>query len=172
VLIPSALRTGLGTAAETRNSASKTTSEIDDKNQIEEQFMSSQAFHRTSGGCIQKITAGVQFEPRNIESFDPVTQEKYRFIPTTIPHKIRRQMIKGGTHGEIPISPIPISPCNDPTQRLALVWLKHWTEETAENQSQPAPMGSATERTNHGLCAETQRGKNQRTGADERATTR
>jgi hypothetical protein len=45
----SALRTGLGTAAETRNGASKTTCEIDDKNRIEEQFIYSQIFHRTPG---------------------------------------------------------------------------------------------------------------------------
>jgi hypothetical protein len=36
----SALKTGLGITAETRNGASKTTCEMDDKNQIEEQFIS------------------------------------------------------------------------------------------------------------------------------------
>jgi hypothetical protein len=41
----SALRTGLGTAAETHSSASESTCKIDDKNRIEEQFISSQAFH-------------------------------------------------------------------------------------------------------------------------------
>jgi hypothetical protein len=36
----SALKTGLGITAETRNGASKTTCEMDDKNQIEKQFIS------------------------------------------------------------------------------------------------------------------------------------
>jgi hypothetical protein len=31
---------------------------IDDENRIEEQFISSQAFHRTPGGRIQQITTG------------------------------------------------------------------------------------------------------------------
>jgi hypothetical protein len=48
-------------------------SEIDDKNWIEEQFISSQIFHRTLGGRVQEITVEVQFEPRILESFDPVT---------------------------------------------------------------------------------------------------
>jgi hypothetical protein len=61
-----------------------TTSEIDDKNRIEEQFISSQVFHRTLGGRVQKTTAGEKFEPRNLESFNPVTQELYRFLPATI----------------------------------------------------------------------------------------
>jgi hypothetical protein len=38
----------------TLNSASKTTCEIDDKIRIEEQFISSQAFHRTPCGRVQK----------------------------------------------------------------------------------------------------------------------
>jgi hypothetical protein len=82
----SALGTGLGTIAETRNDASKTSSEIDDRNQTEKQFISSQAFHRTPGGRVQKITAGVQFKPRILESFDPATQEQYRFHPASNPH--------------------------------------------------------------------------------------
>jgi hypothetical protein len=48
---------------ETQNGASKTTTEIDDKNQIEEQFISSQVFQRTPGGRVQETTAGEQFEP-------------------------------------------------------------------------------------------------------------
>jgi hypothetical protein len=38
--------------------------------------MSSQIFHRTPDGRIQEITAGEQLEPRILESFDPVTQDK------------------------------------------------------------------------------------------------
>jgi hypothetical protein len=64
-----------GTTALTQNGASKTMTEIDDKNWIKEQFMFSQVFHRTPGVCVQKITEGEQFKPRIIESFDPMTQE-------------------------------------------------------------------------------------------------
>jgi hypothetical protein len=71
----SALRTGLGIATKTQNNAGKTTCEINDKNWIEEQFISSQVFHRTPGGRVRKITTGEQFEPRTRESFDPATQE-------------------------------------------------------------------------------------------------
>jgi hypothetical protein len=67
----------LGTAAEIRNGASKTTSEIDDENWIEKQFLSSQAFHGTPDGRVQEITAAEQFEPRILEYFVPVTQESY-----------------------------------------------------------------------------------------------
>jgi hypothetical protein len=42
---------------ETRNDASKTTLEIDDKNRLEKQFISSQPFHRTPGGRVRKTTA-------------------------------------------------------------------------------------------------------------------
>jgi hypothetical protein len=68
----------LETAAETRNGASKTTSKIDDENQIEKQFLSSQIFHRTPGGCVRRITVEKRFELDNLESFDLVTQELYR----------------------------------------------------------------------------------------------
>jgi hypothetical protein len=51
---------------ETRNRASKTTYEIDDKNQIEEQFPYLQAFHPTTGERVQEITVGEQFEPQNL----------------------------------------------------------------------------------------------------------
>jgi hypothetical protein len=74
----------LGTTTETQNGDSKTTCEIDNKNQIEEQFISSQAFHQTLGGRIWEITVGERFEPRNLESFDPVTQERYQLLPATI----------------------------------------------------------------------------------------
>jgi hypothetical protein len=40
--------------------------------------MSSQSFHRTPGGRVQKIIMGVQFELGNLESFRPATQELYR----------------------------------------------------------------------------------------------
>jgi hypothetical protein len=49
--------------------------EIDDKNRIKEQYISSHAFHRTPGGHIWEITAGERFKPRILESFDPMTQE-------------------------------------------------------------------------------------------------
>jgi hypothetical protein len=76
----SALVTGIGSTAETQNGASTITSEIDDENQIEKQFMSSQAFHRTTDRRIQKITAEERFKPRPLESFEPVTQEWTGFI--------------------------------------------------------------------------------------------
>jgi hypothetical protein len=68
---------------ETRKSASKTTCEIDDKNQIKEQFIISQAFHRAPSERVREITAGEQFEPRILESFDPATQEQYQQSPAT-----------------------------------------------------------------------------------------
>jgi hypothetical protein len=57
---------------------------IDNENRIEEQFISSQPFHRTTGGRIREVTAGVKFEPQNLESFNPVTQELYQLLPATI----------------------------------------------------------------------------------------
>jgi hypothetical protein len=59
----SALGTGSGIASEIQNGTSKTTSEIDDKNRLKEQFISSHTFHRTSGGRVQKITVKKQFKP-------------------------------------------------------------------------------------------------------------
>jgi hypothetical protein len=41
-----------------RNGASKITCEIDDKNQLEKQFISTQLFHRTIGERVQETTAG------------------------------------------------------------------------------------------------------------------
>jgi hypothetical protein len=73
-----ALRTGLGTAAEIQIGVNKNTCEIDDKNRIKEQFISSQVFYRTTGGRVQKITTEEQFESRILEYFDPVTQEYNR----------------------------------------------------------------------------------------------
>jgi hypothetical protein len=69
---------------ETWNGASKTTCEIDDKNRLIKQIISSQAFHRTAGGRVQETTAEEQFRLENLESFDPVAQERYRGLPTTI----------------------------------------------------------------------------------------
>jgi hypothetical protein len=57
----SALRMGLGTTADTRISAGKTTNNIDVNRRIERRFISSQSFHRTPGGRIQEITRGEQF---------------------------------------------------------------------------------------------------------------
>jgi hypothetical protein len=74
----SARGTELRTAAETQNGADKNPCETDNKNQIKTQFISSQPFHRTPGGCIQKITARKQFKPRILESFDPVIQKHNR----------------------------------------------------------------------------------------------
>jgi hypothetical protein len=51
--------------------------EINDRNQLEKQFISSQAFHQTPGGHVQEITTGERFEPRIIESFNLVIQEQY-----------------------------------------------------------------------------------------------
>jgi hypothetical protein len=94
----SALETGLGSAAETRIEASKTTCEINDKNQIEEQFISSHAFHRTTSGRLREITAGMQFELGNIEFFDSTTQEQqYRLHPVTIHNKTDNS--KSKAHG-------------------------------------------------------------------------
>jgi hypothetical protein len=45
--------------------------------------MSLHAFHRTPGGRFWEITVGLQFEPRNLESFDPVTQELSRHLPAS-----------------------------------------------------------------------------------------
>jgi hypothetical protein len=73
---------------------SKTTCEIDDKNQIEEQFMSSQTFHRTLGERIRKITVKEQFEPQIIESFDPVTQELYQHLTAAIHTQELKEKIK------------------------------------------------------------------------------
>jgi hypothetical protein len=73
-----AFGTGLGIATKARKNASKTTREINDKNRLKKQFISFQAFHRTPGGRVQKITMEERFKPRILVSFDPVTQEQYR----------------------------------------------------------------------------------------------
>jgi hypothetical protein len=48
--------------------------------------MPSEAFHRTTDGRVQEITAGVQFEPLNLESSDLVNQEIYREGSCNNPH--------------------------------------------------------------------------------------
>jgi hypothetical protein len=85
-----ALGTGLGTTAETQIGARKNTCEIDDRNQIKEQYISSQIFYRTPGGRVGETTTEEQFEPQNIESFYPMTQELNRDSPATI-HPIGKQ---------------------------------------------------------------------------------
>jgi hypothetical protein len=58
--------------------------EINNKNRIGEQFISSQVFHRTPDGHVRKITAEEQFKPRILKSFDLVNQELYQHLPATI----------------------------------------------------------------------------------------
>jgi hypothetical protein len=53
-------------------------SKIDDRKQFEKQFISSQTFHRTTGGRVWETTTGEQFKPQILESFDPTTQEYKR----------------------------------------------------------------------------------------------
>jgi hypothetical protein len=60
---------------EAQNGASKTTSAINNKNWIKEQYIYSQAFHRTPGGHVWEITVGVQFRLENLDLFDPAAQE-------------------------------------------------------------------------------------------------
>jgi hypothetical protein len=68
----------------------KTTSEIDDRNQLEKRFISSQAFHRTPAGRVQEITAREQFESQNLELFDPAAQENDRGFTCNNPHKTNK----------------------------------------------------------------------------------
>jgi hypothetical protein len=54
--------------------------------------MSSQVFHRTASGRVQKITTGERFESQILESFNPVSQELYRLLPVTIhTQELRRE---------------------------------------------------------------------------------
>jgi hypothetical protein len=100
-----------------RNGASKTTSEIDDKNRIEEQFIFSQVFHRTPGGRIQETTAGERFEPQNLESFGPVTQEVYRLLSTMIPTR---------TYNKSHLNQIIFEETNSTVNKPAKCSLIHW----------------------------------------------
>jgi hypothetical protein len=68
----SALGAWLGNVAE--HSVNETTREIDNKNRLEKQFVSSQAFHRTPGGRVRETTAGERFRPRILKTFDSVGQ--------------------------------------------------------------------------------------------------
>jgi hypothetical protein len=90
-------RTGLETSAETQIGVRQNTSEIDDKNWIKEQFIFSQAFHRTPGQRVRGITTEERFEPRILESFDPTTQESNRLHPATIhtQSQFQRNQISG-----------------------------------------------------------------------------
>jgi hypothetical protein len=76
---------------------SKTTCEIDDKNQTKKQFISSQPFHPTPDVCVRETTAGEQFEPQNFESFDPITQELYQLLPVII-HPLQHNTILEAQH--------------------------------------------------------------------------
>jgi hypothetical protein len=72
-----------------------TSCKINDKNQLKKQFISSQAFHRTPGVRAQEITVGDRFEPRILESFDPVTQEHNRASPArteTTPQQLELEL--------------------------------------------------------------------------------
>jgi hypothetical protein len=93
----------LGTASETQNGASKTTSEIDDKNQIKNRFISSQTFNRTPDERVQKITTKVQFKPQNLESFNPMTQYYYRneFQEQRSPNRRTEATITAGENGHV-----------------------------------------------------------------------
>jgi hypothetical protein len=86
----------LGSATKIRNGASKTTSEIDDENQIKKQFISSHAFHRTSGGHVQKIIVKKRFEPRILKLFDPATQkyDRKKFLQPQSTHTMSAEIIE------------------------------------------------------------------------------
>jgi hypothetical protein len=71
----------------------RSTTKIDSK----KQFISSQAFHRTPGGRVQKTTAGEQFRPRILNSFDPAAQEHYRNSTCNHPHT-QQAKIRGLTN--------------------------------------------------------------------------
>jgi hypothetical protein len=50
-------------------------------------------FHRTADGRAREITAGEQFEPQNLESFGPMTQEQYQLLPAMIhTHELYRKI--------------------------------------------------------------------------------
>jgi hypothetical protein len=55
----------------------------DDENRLEEQFISSQAFHQILGGHVREITAGVQLRLRKLELFDPIARDQHRLTPET-----------------------------------------------------------------------------------------
>jgi hypothetical protein len=51
------------TTSKTRDGTGKDPIKTDDKNQIKNQFISSQIFHRTPGGRVWEITVRGQFKP-------------------------------------------------------------------------------------------------------------
>jgi hypothetical protein len=67
-----------------RKGASKTTREIDNKNQLEKKFISFQTFHRTPGGRVQETTAGERFRLENFKPFYLVAQASHKLHPATI----------------------------------------------------------------------------------------
>jgi hypothetical protein len=71
--------------------------ETDDKNQTKNQLMSSQAFHRTPYGCAQETTIWERFELGILVLFDPVAQELYRLLPTTIHHETNNESKNSNT---------------------------------------------------------------------------
>jgi hypothetical protein len=98
-----ALGTGLETAVEIRSCADQTTSEIDNKNQLEEHFISSQAFYRTPGGHVREIIVGEQFEPQILKLFNPVAQESNWASPATNPTQLANPKPKiSGTNQAAP----------------------------------------------------------------------
>jgi hypothetical protein len=50
--------------------------------------MSSQSFHQTASGRVQKITAEVQFRLENFKIFNPVAQENDRLTPAMIHNQL------------------------------------------------------------------------------------
>jgi hypothetical protein len=80
---------------ETRDGTGKDLSEIDDKNQIEKRFISSQSFHQTPDVRIREVTAEMSFELGILKYFEPTNQQSYRKHPAAIltqilrdPHKL------------------------------------------------------------------------------------
>jgi hypothetical protein len=63
-----------------------------DKNRLEKQFISSQAFHRTLGGRVRETTVGERFEPQILESLGPVTQESNQVQPAIDTHSIAKKI--------------------------------------------------------------------------------
>jgi hypothetical protein len=69
---------------------SKTTCKNDDKNQVKEQFIFSQAFHQTPDERVRKNTTGEQLRPENLKLFDPVAQARHQQPPASNQHRERK----------------------------------------------------------------------------------